>query len=357
MTFRSVWERLWKGGDVVVSSGNRTGGERRRPPPRQGAPWYGCGKPMASEPQQWLETADRADHSEEGFGSWVLARSELVWKPLVYSSAYLALIAGAEVLVVQYLFSLPPSPAPVIVGLITFAVYANDRLVDLESDASSSPYRTAFVRQYRGPLYVLAALAYGLAVALSALGGPAASALALLPGIAWVLYALNLKLTVGIPFQRLKERLIVNSLLVAVAWSLTVVFLPLAFAGRALTPAAGAIFVYFVLATFVNTEVANVGDVESDREAGVATLPTVLGVRRTRHALSGVVLLTATGLGYAALDGHLTGRAAVALGVSLVCLTGVVACLGRVEREVLLTVAAECTRLPAFALLAMPVFL
>lgn len=312
---------------------------------------------MASKPQQWLETTDRADRSGGRFGSWVLARSELIWKPLVYSSAYLALIAVAEVLIVQYLFSLPPSPAPIIVGLITFAVYANDRLVDLESDASSSPYRTAFVRQYRGPLYVLAALAYGLAVALSALGGPIASALALLPGVAWVLYALNLRLTVGIPFQRLKERLIVNSLLVAAAWSLTVVFLPLAFAGLGLTPAVGSIFVYFVLATFVNTEIANVGDVESDREADVATLPTVLGVRRTRHALYGVVLLAATGLGYAALVGHLTGRAAGALGIGLVCLTGVIACLGRVEQEALLAVAAECTRLPAFALLAVPVFL
>lgn len=355
MTFRSLWERLWKSGGVTGSSGYRNDGEWRRSPGRRTA--FGCGRPMASEPKHWLEATDRPDRSDEPFGRWILDHSERLWKPLVYSAAYLAVIAVAEVLVVQYLFSLPPSPAPIIVGLITFAVYANDRLVDLESDSVSNPYRTAFVRQYRAPLYVLAALAYGTAVALSAVGGPVAFTLALLPGAAWVLYAVNPKLAVEIPFQRLKERLVVNSLLVAVAWSVTVVFLPLAFAGRALTPAVGAVFAYFVLATFVNTEVANVGDIESDREAGVATLPTVLGVRRTRHALYGIILLAATGLGYATVDGHLTGRAAVALGVGLVCLTGIVACLGRVERETLLTVAAECTRLPVFALITVPVFL
>jgi len=310
---------------------------------------------MASEPQRWLETANRTDLSD-GFVRWVLAHGERVWKPLVYSSAYLAVIAVAEVLLVRHLFGLPPSPAPIIVGLITFAVYANDRLVDLESDAVSDPHRTAFVRQYRGPLYVLAAIAYGLAVALSALGGPVAFALALLPGGAWVLYAIELRLAVDVPFWRLKERLFVNSLLVAVAWSLAVVGLPLAFAGRALSPSVGVVFAYFVLATFVNTEIANAGDVESDRTADVATLPVVLGVGRTRRVLYGIVLLAATALGYAVVDGHLTAVVAAVLSVGLVFLAGVVACLGRVKRETLLTVGAECTRLPVFALLAAPVF-
>jgi len=310
---------------------------------------------MASEPQRWLETGDRTDLSD-GFLRWALAHGERVWKPLVYSSAYLAVIAVAEVLLVEHLFGLPPSPAPIIVGFVTFAVYANDRLVDLESDAISDPRRTAFVRQYRGPLYVLAAVAYGLAVALSALGGPAAFALALLPGGAWILYAIELRLTVDVPVWRLKERLFVNSLLVAVAWSLAVVGLPLAFAGRALSPSVGIVFAYFVLATFVNTEIANVGDVESDRVADVATLPVVLGVRRTRHVLYGIVLLAAIALGYAVVDGHLTAVVAAVLSVGLVFLAGIVACLGRVTRETLLTVGAECTRLPVFALLATPVF-
>lgn len=354
MTFRPLWERLWKSGDETGSSGYRNGEERWRPLGRWTA--FGYGKPMASEPKHWLQTGERPDYSEGPFGSRVLARSELVWKPLVYSSAYLALIAGAEVLIVQYLFSLPPSPTPVIVGLITFAVYANDRLVDLESDTASNPYRTAFVRQYQTTLYVLAALAYGLAIALSALGGPVAFALALLPGAAWILYAVNPKLAVEIPFQRLKERLIVNSLLVAVAWSVTIVYLPLAFASRALTPSVGVVFVYFMIGAFVSAEVANVGDIEADRAAGVATLPVVIGVRRTRQVLYGIVLLAAAVLGYAAVGGHLAAATAAALSVGLVCLIGVVACLGRVNRETLLTICAESPRLPVLVLLAAPGF-
>jgi len=86
---------------------------------------------------------------------------------------------------------LPPSPAAVVVGLVVFAVYTNDRLADVDTDVMSNPGQAAFVRRHRDVLYVLASIAYGLAVALSVLGGPIALAVALLPGVFWVCYATN----------------------------------------------------------------------------------------------------------------------------------------------------------------------
>lgn len=274
-----------------------------------------------------------------------------MWKPLVYSSAYLALIAVAEVLVVRYLLSLPPSPAPIVGALITFAIYANDRLVDLETDVESSPKRTAFVRRHRDTMYVLGALAYGVAVAVSVLGGPVSLALALLPGAAWVLYAVDWVPVSGAPFRRLKEIVVINSALVAIAWSLPLVLLPLAFADATIGSTAIVVFLYFALATFVNTEVANVGDVESDRRSGDATLPVVLGVERTRQTLYGVVALTGALLAFATAAGHLTSTAAVILSAGLAALLGVIALVGRVDDDDLLGIAAECTRLPVFVIL------
>lgn len=305
---------------------------------------------MASEPRNWSETADPTG-SPSRVSKWVLAQGKTAWKLLVYSSAYLAILASLEVLIVQMLLSLPPSPAPVVVGLITFAIYSNDRLVDLSSDAVSNPQRTAFMIQYQHVLYVLAAAAYGSAVALSAFGGPIAFGLALVPGIAWVLYAVSWVPAIDIPFQRLKEPLIINSAIVAVAWSLTVVFLPVAFAGVAITPAVLVIFGYLVLGTFVCTEISNVKDIESDIRSGVSTLPTVIGVSRTRHVLYGISVLVAVMVGHATVSGYLTTLSAGALLLGLVSLTGIVWLLDRTKRDKYLSIAAECTRLPVLGVL------
>lgn len=312
---------------------------------------------MASKPQNWSDVTDRAGRVNGSVAGWAQAYSAWLWRPLLYSAAYLAFIAVAEVLMVGYLLSLPPSPAPVVGGLVTFAIYANDRIVDVDADAASNPRRAAFVRRHGETLYSLAAIAYGVGVALSALGGPLAFALALFPGAVWVLYAVDWVPTTSAPFQRLKELLVVNSALVAAAWSVPVVFVPLAFADAPLTPSVGVVLLYLVLATFVNTEIANVGDVESDRQSGVATLPVVVGVERTRRLLYGVTLLAGASLLAAMAAGYVTVAATAALALGLACLLAVVSRIGRAENTRRLAIAAECTRLPVVVALAvLPLF-
>ncbi|MFC7134078.1 MULTISPECIES: UbiA family prenyltransferase [Salinibaculum] len=309
---------------------------------------------MASKPQNWSNVGNRTGSANSGVLRWLHTYSAWLWRPLVYSSAYLALVATAEVLLVGTLLSLPLSPAPVVGGLVTFAIYANDRLVDVDTDAASNPRRAAFVRRHGRTMYTLAAVAYGFAVAISALGGPVAFALAVFPGAVWVLYAVDWVPTGRLHFARLKEILVVNSALVAAAWSLPVVFVPLAFGDAPVTTTVGVVLVYLFLATFVNTEIANVGDVESDRQSDVATMPVVFGIKRTRWALYGVTLLAGAVVTAAAAGDYLTTTATVALSVGLLALLAVVSRLGRADDDQRLAIAAECTRLPAFAILVLP---
>lgn len=308
------------------------------------------GEGMSSDVSQGPDVSERT--VGESVSAGVHVTGTTVWRLLTHTGVYLALIAAAEVLLVRHLLALPPSPAPVVGFCITFAVYANDRIVDLDDDALSRPDRTAFVRRYRSELYVAAALAYGVGTALAALGGPVAFGLALLPGATWVLYAVNWAPSSAVPFRRLKEIPVVNSILVASAWTLPVILLPMEFADASLTPAVGALFAYFVLATFVNTEIANVGDVETDTESGVGTLPVLLGMAGTRIVLYGVTLLTGLVLGYAAYSGYLSVASAVALAVGPTTLVGMLPLVGRYDDN-LLTVAAECSRLPVLAVLAL----
>ena len=272
---------------------------------------------------------------------------------LLYSSAYLAFIAVAEVLIVTELLSLPLTPAPLVAGLLTFAVYGNDRVADVETDEQTTPARTAFVKRYHRLLYTLSAVAYGLAVALAVLGGPVAFALALVPGAVWIAYAQDW-LPVSGRIKRLKQVFVLNSVLVAGAWALVIVFLPLAFVGGTLTPTIGIIFLFFFLATFVNVEIPNVRDRHGDRKIGVKTLPVVLGVDGTRYFLYGVTSLVTAIVVTAFVDDILVRSETAWLLVSLLCLFGVVACLGRFRNTDTLTIAAECSRLPLLVLVVIP---
>ncbi|RDI72196.1 UbiA family prenyltransferase [Halopelagius longus] len=306
---------------------------------------------MVHDTQSLSNDPDRAASMQSRLTEWARRRGESWWDALVYSSAYLALIAMAEVAVVMSLLSLPSNAAPVVVGLVTFAVYTSDRIADADTDAVSNPRQAAFVRRHRDELYVLASLAYGLAVALSVLGGPVALAITLLPGAFWVLYASDWVPESGLPFHRLKEVLLVNSAVVAFAWAATLTFLPLAFADAAFTPTAAVVFAYFFLATFVNAEIPNVRDVEGDAAIGVSTLPVVFGVRRTRQALYGVNLAVVALAGYAAFSGYVSVAAALALLVGAGYSCAVTSLLGRTEREGALVLAAECTFLFVFVTL------
>ena len=285
----------------------------------------------------------------------VLRGGQQIRALLLYSSAYIAIIAALEVVIVLLLLDLPTNPTPLIVGCVTFTIYANDRLVDVDADAAGNPRRTAFVRRHSRTLSGLAAVAYGIALALAVYGGPAVLALTLFPAVVWVLYAVDWAPANLIPFERMKELLVVNSTLVAVAWASTVVLLPAVYTDIPLTPSVWILFSYFAIGAFVGVELANVGDVEADRDGNIATLPSTFGVTTTRRALYAVGLGGMAIPGLALTGGYMGTKAVLALTVGLVCLLGVVALLDRVDDPELLSLVGDCARLPILLVLWAPV--
>jgi len=260
---------------------------------------------------------------------------------LVYSSAYLAIIAAAQVVLATSVLPLGTTLAPAVVGLVTFAVYVTDRVADAETDAAAVPDQAAFASKHGDILYVAACLAYGLAVSLALLGGPMALAITLLPGAFWVVYAADWLPGGELGIRRLKDVFLLNSTVVALAWAVTLVFLPLAFAARTVTPGVAVVFCYFFLRVFSNTELPNIRDMAADREIGVRTIPTVVGVHRTRQVLYALDLLTAALVASAVVAGYLP-VASLALLVGVVYSTVVVSRVGRGADVDRLTTAAEC---------------
>jgi len=260
---------------------------------------------------------------------------------ILYSSIYLAVITMVEVGLVTVALSLPWSPAPLVGGLVTFAIYTHDRLSDADADELSNPKQAAFARRHRNVLYVAASASYGLATAIAVLGGPLTLLLTISPGVFGLLYSKNWLSSLGAPVSRLKDVFLVNSTVVALAWAGSLTLLPLAFTGAAVGPAALVVFAYFLLGTFVNTEIPNVRDVESDTAVGVKTLPVVAGVLRTRRVLYALDLVTIGVLFVAVQDALLPLGLVLALVVGLAYSVVVTGFLGRTANYGRLTVAAE----------------
>jgi 4-hydroxybenzoate polyprenyltransferase len=270
---------------------------------------------------------------------------------LTHSSMYLVFIAVAEVATVHTVLSIGPTPAPAVVGLVAYAVYAGDRITDAERDERTCPDRSAFVARHQTLLSITSAGAYGVAIALAVTGGPLTVGITLVPGGFWILYASEWFPTLGARCKRLKRVFVVNSTLVATAWALAVVGLPVAFANATVTPLVVVVFTYFLVDTFVNTEIPNVRDVDADAEDGVDTLPVVLGVRRTRHVLYGIDVLLITFVGTATLTSLLSLSAGVAILVGLGYALVLAWFVGRTEALGRLSIACEAKHLVVFGIL------
>ena len=274
----------------------------------------------------------------------VLARVRDV---VVFSSAYIAAIAALEVVLVMLVLDLSASLAPVMVGCVTFTIYAYDRVIDVDADALSAPRRTAFVERHRRSLSALAAISYGIAVAIAVVGGPLATILALFPAAVWVLYGVDWAPEIVGSVGRLKDVLVVSSVLVAVAWGVTVVLVPIAIVGGPITLPAWILVGYFAVGTFVGAEISNARDVAADAASDVATLPGAVGLAATRRLLytflAGGLSLLILGLAL----GQLGIVTTIALSVGLLAMAGVVAALDTEVADSTLAIWGECARLPS----------
>lgn len=347
----------WMAGVVVDGAGHRTMAQATDAPSSH---VDGTDSLQRVEP----EPTDSATVSEK------IARGARLLVAFASGSPFVATVAAVEVLIAIALLGLPLTPAPaVVVALVTFAVYTVDHVSDADADARSTPERAALAHRYSDQLMIAAALAYGLAVALAIVGGPLALGVTLLPGAFWVLYASDWLPNAGrfvgaavadgridavrrrVP--RLKDVVVVNSVVVALGWAIAVTVLPLAFAGAdagtvvaaEVDPAVGVVFAYFFFRSFVDTELPNVRDIDADAAVGVATLPVVLGIAGTRKLLYGVDLVTTSVLVFAAAAGLLAWPLAGALGAGIAVSVCVTALAGRVDDASMLGVAPDCSYL------------
>lgn len=207
-------------------------------------------------------------------------------------SALVGAVAVAKTIIALELLGVAAHPALLGVGFCaSVAVYTHNNLTDLTEDATNRPGRTRLVARRRRWFAGVAGLAGVLSVGFATVAGLGGVLATLFPGVVAALYSESwLPVT---EFDRLKDVPVVSTALIALAWAVPTTYLPVAYAGVRVDTAALLVGAYLFCRTALASEVMNVRDVRGDRDAGVLTVPVLLGIPRTRWFLYALDLVSA----------------------------------------------------------------
>lgn len=202
-----------------------------------------------------------------------------------------ALAAFANIYVTSRILSLSLNVSLLIVPLAAATVYGLNRYTDLAEDQINQPKRVGGLVQRSFYVFAISS-AYLIAIGLALVYGSVESVvLTLLPAVCGILYSVPL-----LPlrsFSRLKEVFLVNSVMVAGAWAISLTYLPLTISNRAIpSVAALSVAAFWFLRYFSGVETCNVPDIRGDRHEGIDTIPTRFGVAKTQRILYTLDLLS-----------------------------------------------------------------
>jgi 4-hydroxybenzoate polyprenyltransferase len=163
-----------------------------------------------------------------------------------------------------------------VIFLLTYAVYGMDRLASLEEDRLSHPERTHFLQPNRWPFAISIVLAFSGSLLLAAASGWVAALIPLAP-IAVIFYSGNLSQKVfGTRRPNLKQYFIIKDIAIASGWAFLLLVTSF-YLDRPMGIGQWLFLVPLLMKLFVMAVVYDFKDINSDRRAGVRTLPVVMG--------------------------------------------------------------------------------
>ena len=179
--------------------------------------------------------------------------------------------------------------APVIITCI----YLWNRIWDLQEDQVNCPQSTPHFARFRWPILVLAPLIGIGCIGLATSSGPAIAPIILVI-VLLVGFAYSAPMLPGLPGRRLKEFYIVKNITSALGWIVLVTLYPALHAEVALHTGflLGAAILF--IGVWTVEIVWDIRDIEGDKKAGVATLPTIIGPVKTSYWIGALNLISTT---------------------------------------------------------------
>jgi len=196
-----------------------------------------------------------------------------------------------------------PVPAMASVFLLTFFVYALNRVIEIDIDGVSNPERTQLLRSQRRAQVALVAGSICIAALLQFLAAtPAAAVCAALWVAAGVWYCFGLKtLTRRVPGMKAYVIALMYGL-----WPLHVLW----FVATTLPPGALELTLFIIVRMFLSTTVSDLKDVAMDRAQGLRTFAVIMKPARLRFLLHALNAASAVPIVFGILRGALPVAAA-----------------------------------------------
>ncbi len=205
---------------------------------------------------------------------------------LLYSSLFLGTAAAGMAYTSCFIQGIPcTSHIAVVMFLIVFSVYNLNRKTDEAEDALNHERRFRFTKKFERHLFIAALGAYLLALIIAASHSPAAFCVVTIPLVSGILYSVPV-LPKWCGYRRLKEIPVMKNIVVSAAWALAFSLVPV-YLGTSAPGAGSLIVLLFIFCwTFVGSVLPDIRDRVGDSATGVATIPVLVGVARSRHILT-----------------------------------------------------------------------
>ena len=217
---------------------------------------------------------------------------------LLYSSLFLGLAAAGMAYTSCFIQDIPwTSHIATVMFLIVFSVYNLNRKTDEAEDALNHERRFRITKKYEHHLFIAAVGAYLAALIIASFHGLTAFCVAAIPFISGMFYSVPL-LPEACGYRRLKEIPVMKNIVVSISWALAFSLVPVYLDAQAPGAASVVVFLFIFCWTFVGSVLPDIRDRAGDSATGVATIPVLVGVARSRVILTminisaGVIILT-----------------------------------------------------------------
>ncbi len=216
------------------------------------------------------------------FGNSLYSRLRDYGEFLLYSSLFLGLAATSMAYTSCFIQGISwTSHIAMVMFLVVFSVYNLNRKTDEAEDALNHEHRFRITKKFERQFFIAALGAYLTALSIAAFHGITAFCVVSIPLISGIFYSVPV-LPKWVGYHRLKEIPVMKNLVVSTSWALAFSLVPVYLSDSAPDAASMLVFLFIFCWTFVASVLPDIRDRSGDSATGVATIPVLVGVERSR---------------------------------------------------------------------------
>ena len=220
------------------------------------------------------------------FGNSICSKIRDYGEFLLYSSIFLGLAATGMAYTSCYIQNISwTSHIALVMFLVVFSVYNLNRKTDEAEDALNHEHRFRITKKFERQFFIAALGAYLTALSIAAFHGIIAFCVVSIPFISGIFYSVPV-LPKWCGYRRLKEIPVMKNIVVSMSWALSFSLVPVYLSASTPDTASMIVFLFIFCWTFVASVLPDIRDRSGDSATGVATIPVLVGVKRSREILT-----------------------------------------------------------------------